>query len=80
MEKKIIFIGNVFYDYHKIITNKLNEIIGETLFFPEQRSGWLFKILNNLNPKLVSKNLFLFYLDTLKKRGIYFSSICYSWL
>ena len=52
--KKIIFIGNVFYDYHKIITNKLNEIIGETLFFPEQRSGWLFKILNNLNPKLIN--------------------------
>lgn len=55
MEKrKIIFIAPEFYDYHKIITEKLRELFGETFFFPERKTNGLYTILNNINPKLIN--------------------------
>ena len=55
MEKrKIVFIAPEFYDYHKIITAKLKELFGETFFFPERKTNWLYTILNNIHPKLIN--------------------------
>jgi hypothetical protein len=55
MEKrKIIFIAPEFYDYHKIITEKLRELFGETFFFPERKTNGLYTILNNIHPKLIN--------------------------
>ena len=55
MEKrKIVFIAPEFYDYHKIITAKLRELFGETFFFPERKTNWLYTILNNIHPKLIN--------------------------
>ena len=71
MEKrKIIFIAPEFYDYHKIITAKLRELFGETFFFPERKTNWLYTILNNIHPKLINlyqKIYFFFIWRQIKK-------------
>ena len=55
MEKrKIIFIAPEFYDYHKIIAAKIKDLFGETFFFPEQKTNWLYTLLNNIHPKLIN--------------------------
>ncbi|GAA3736236.1 hypothetical protein GCM10022422_19150 [Flavobacterium ginsengisoli] len=46
--KKILFIGPIFHNYHILIKEKL-EILGATVdFYPERDYGWKFKIINNL--------------------------------
>ncbi len=71
MEKrKIIFIAPEFYDYHKIITEKLRELFGETFFFPERKTNWLYTLLNNIHPKLINlyqKIYFFFIWQQIKK-------------
>ena len=71
MEKrKIIFIAPEFYDYHKIITEKLRELFGETFFFPERKTNGLYTLLNNINPKLINlyqKIYFFFIWQQVKK-------------
>lgn len=71
MEKrKIIFIAPEFYDYHKIIMEKLRELFGETIFFPERKANWLFTLLNNIHPKLINlyqQVLFFFIWQKIKK-------------
>ena len=60
----------MFYDYHKIITEKLKELFGETLFFPERKANWLFTLLNNIHPKLINlyqQFLFFFIWQKIKK-------------
>jgi hypothetical protein len=51
--KKILFIGPVFHDYHLLITNKLKSMGAEVIFCPERNYGPVFKIINNfLNSRL----------------------------
>ena len=52
--KKIVFIGPVFYDYHSIIQNKIENLGAEVTFFPEKKDGILFGILNTINSSLIN--------------------------
>lgn len=52
--KKVLFIGPVFYDYHSIIIKKMRSLGGNVVFFPEKNDGFLFGILNNINPNLIN--------------------------
>lgn len=45
--KKILFIGPVFHDYHLLITSQLKNMGAEVVFCPERTYGPLFKIINN---------------------------------
>lgn len=45
--KKILFIGPVFHDYHVLITNKLRSMGADVVFFPERNYGVTFKVINN---------------------------------
>lgn len=45
--KKILFIGPIFHNYHTLIKEKL-EFLGATVnFYPERDYGWKFKVVNN---------------------------------
>jgi hypothetical protein len=47
-EKRILFIGPVFHDYHSAIIEKLQTAGAIVDFFPERRYGVSFKIINNI--------------------------------
>lgn len=52
-DKKVLFIGPVFYDYHTLIQKKIQVMGAEVSFYPEKKDGFLFGILNTLNPYLI---------------------------
>lgn len=53
--KKILFIGPIFHNYHILIKEKL-EFLGATVdFYPERNYGWKFKIINNFFNKYLPK-------------------------
>ena len=64
--KKILFIGPVFYDYHTVIIEKIKNMGGEVTFFSEKKEGLLFGILNNINPKLINIYQVIYYSGILK--------------
>jgi len=45
--KKILFIGPVFHEYHSLITEKLISMGADVKFHPERTYGLTFKIINN---------------------------------
>lgn len=45
--KKILFIGPIFHDYHLLINNKLTAMGAKVSFYPERKYGVLFKVINN---------------------------------
>lgn len=47
-DKRILFIGPVFHDYHTAIIEKLKNAGAEVEFFPERKYGITFKLTNNL--------------------------------
>lgn len=52
-DKKVLFIGPVFYDYHKLIKEKIENLGADVSFYPEKKDGFLFGILNTLNPLFI---------------------------
>lgn len=53
--KKILFIGPIFHNYHTLIKEKM-EILGATVdFYPERDYGWKFKAINNFFKNYLSK-------------------------
>ncbi|WP_369765653.1 hypothetical protein [Flavobacterium sp. WC2429] len=53
--KKILFIGPIFHNYHILIKEKL-EYLGATVdFYPERDYGWKFKIINNFFKNYLNK-------------------------
>jgi len=52
-EKKVLFVGPVFYDYHTLIQKKIEDLGANVSFYPEKKDGFLFGILNTLNPFLI---------------------------
>lgn len=59
--KKILFIGPVFHDYHHLIKEKLTLLGADVTFFPERRYGFIFKIINNFFNKKLKKYQFNHY-------------------
>lgn len=53
MKNKILFVAPAFYDYHKVISSKLEELVGEVLFFKEEKLGFFYILLKNIHPKLI---------------------------
>ncbi|MFA4870261.1 MAG: hypothetical protein WC623_18830 [Pedobacter sp.] len=45
--KKVLFIGPVFHDYHILIKENLIALGAEVTFYPERKYGNIFKIINN---------------------------------
>lgn len=54
--KKILFIGPVFHDYHLLIKENLILLGAEVTFFPEREYGFIFKIINNFFNKNLKKH------------------------
>jgi hypothetical protein len=52
--KRVLFIGPIFHDYHILIKAQLEEFGAIVDFFPERKYGLTFKIVNNL----LHKNLY----------------------
>jgi len=48
--KRILFIGPVFHDYHSAIIGKLRDAGADVTFFPERSYKLSFKLINNLLP------------------------------
>lgn len=44
--KRILFIGPCFHDYHQLITNQLTEFGAVVDFYPERSYGWIYKFTN----------------------------------
>jgi hypothetical protein len=65
--KKILFIAPVYYDYEKIIMDKIKENGGDLIFFSEKKDGLLFGILNNIHPILINFYQKIYYFNILKK-------------
>lgn len=65
--KKILFIGPIFHNYHTAIIAKLEEKGASVFFFPERKYGFIFKILNNFSRNLLVKYQGLHYKQILKK-------------
>lgn len=53
--KKILFIGPIFHDYHSLITEKLISMGGDVKFYPERTYGLIFKIVNNFFNKYLNE-------------------------
>ena len=45
--KKILFIGPIFHDYHLLIKDKLKAMGVKVVFHPERNYGIIFKLINN---------------------------------
>jgi hypothetical protein len=54
--KKILFIGPAFHDYHKLIIDNLTLLGAEVAFFPEKKLDFMFKIINNFYNKKLKKH------------------------
>ncbi|MBL0738862.1 hypothetical protein JI750_18345 [Flavobacterium sp. GN10] len=54
-DKKILFIGPVFYDYHSIIQKHLENLGAKVFFFPERDYSIKFTVVNNLFNKKLDK-------------------------
>lgn len=65
--KKILFIAPIYYNYEKIIKNKMEEMGGEVTFFSEKKNGLAFGILNNINSTLIKYYQFIYYLYILNE-------------
>lgn len=65
--KRVLFIGPIFYDYHTLITSKIQELGANVSFFPERKYGFLFGILNTLNPLFITWYQKYYYYFLLKK-------------
>lgn len=53
--KKILFIGPIFHDYHQLIEANLTSLGADVTFFPERNYGLPFKIVNNFFNKKLKK-------------------------
>lgn len=51
INKKILFIGPKFHDYHTTIIEKLEDKQAVVFYYPERKYNLFFKIINNLNRK-----------------------------
>jgi hypothetical protein len=65
--KKILFIGPVFHDYHLLITNKLMALGAAVFFYPERDYSFRFKLINNFFNKYLRYYQKLHYNSILKK-------------
>jgi len=66
-EKRILFIGPIFHNYHVLIKEKL-EFLGSVVdFYPERDYGWRFKIINNFFKSYLIKFQSKHYDSILKK-------------
>lgn len=72
MKNKILFVAPAFYDYHKVISSKLEELVGEVCFYPERKLGWTYSIINTISKKLTvlyHKIHFFFIWQKIKKQN-----------
>ena len=53
--KKILFIGPVFHDYHSAIIKKLEELDAEVSFYPERKYNVTFKLFNTFCKSLLTR-------------------------
>jgi len=62
--KKVLFIGPVFYDYHIIIKKKIQELGADVTFYPEMKAAFFFAVLNTLSLHLIdiSQKIYYYYL------------------
>lgn len=62
--KKVLFVGPVFYDYHIIIQKKIQELGADVTFYPEMKAAFFFAILNTLSSHLIvlSQKIYYYYL------------------
>jgi hypothetical protein len=67
--KKILFIGPIFYQYHHIIIEELRSNGAEVVFFPERKYGWVFKLINNFFPRYLFLYQRLHYSKALKLKA-----------
>lgn len=51
--RNVLFIAPIFYDYQNLIIDKIRKNKDEVVFFSEKNDGFLFKLLNTLNPKFI---------------------------
>lgn len=65
--KKILFIGPVFYDYHKIIIKKLESLGADVVFYPERNYGLKFSVVNNFFKNKIENFQKNHFLKVLKK-------------
>lgn len=65
-KKKVLFIGPVFYDYHTIIKEKIENLNSEVHFYPEKKYGLLFGVLNTLSTNFIVLTQKIHYLGILR--------------
>src|ERR1700759_2047384 len=49
-DKKILFIGPKFHNYHELISDELTKMGAVVNFYPERSYGITFKLINNFYP------------------------------
>lgn len=67
--KKILFIGPIFHNYHILIKEKMEYLEAKVDFYPEREYGWKFKIINNLFRSYLSKYQDKYYDSILENLG-----------
>ena len=65
-KKKVLFIGPIFYDYHTLIKEKIENFNSEVHFYPEKKYGLLFGILNTLHAYFIVLSQKIHYLGILR--------------
>jgi len=66
-QKKILFIGPIFHDYHFAIISKLEQFGAEVTFYQERKYNLIFKLLNTFNKSWLIKYQRIHYSEILNK-------------